>query len=277
VPRRADDDAAEHVDGGDDQARDGVAAHKLRGTVHGAEEGAFLFQLAAAQLRFLFVDDAGGQVGIDRHLLAGDGVEGEARADFRDTRGALGDHQEVHRDQDQEHDGADDEVAAHDEVGEAGDHVTRRLRALSTVRQDEPRRRDIQRQAQHGDDEQNGRERREIERPLDPQRHHQDEHRERNGDGQAQIDDDRRQRQEQHDQNEDDAGCKADIARPARFDFRSTAKHGRRRRHRFLRSLTLATPHAPCGRLPLTRPLRASPINLAWSYPTTTAARFQAR
>ena len=152
------------------QAGDGVAAHEFRGAVHRAEEGAFLLQLAAAQLRLLVVDDAGRKVGVDRHLLAGDGVEGEARADFGDTRRALGDDDEVHDDQDHEDDEADDEVAAHDEVREAGDDVAGGVRALVAMRQDHARRRDVERQPQHGGDQQDGREGREIERPLDPQR-----------------------------------------------------------------------------------------------------------
>ena len=64
----------------------------------------------------LFVDQAGREIGVDRHLLAGNGVEGEARADFGDTRRALGDDEEIDRDQDEEDDDADDEIAAHDET-----------------------------------------------------------------------------------------------------------------------------------------------------------------
>ena len=79
---------------------DGVAAHELRGAIHGAEEGAFLLQLPAPALGFLVVDQAGGQVRVDRHLLAWNGVEREARAHFGDTRRALGDNDEVDRDQD---------------------------------------------------------------------------------------------------------------------------------------------------------------------------------
>ena len=105
--------------GRDDQAGDGVAAHEFRGAVHRAEEGAFLLQLAAPALRLLVVDHAGRQVGVDRHLLAGDGIEGEAGADFGDTRRALGDDDEVDDDQDHEDDQADDEVAAHHEAGES--------------------------------------------------------------------------------------------------------------------------------------------------------------
>ena len=156
----ADDDAAEDVDGGDDEAGDGVAAHEFRGAVHRAEEGAFLFQFAAAPLRLLVVDQAGGKIGVDRHLLAGDGVEGEAGADFGDTRGALGDDDEVHHDQDHEDDEADDEVAAHHQLGEAGDDVAGGMRALVAVRQDHARGGDVERQPQHGGDQQHGRERR---------------------------------------------------------------------------------------------------------------------
>ena len=47
---------------------------------------------------------SGRQIGVDRHLLAGNGIEGEARADFGDARGALGDDEEVDRDQDDEDD-----------------------------------------------------------------------------------------------------------------------------------------------------------------------------
>ena len=67
-------------------------------------------------MRYLLVDEAGREVGVDRHLLAGNGVEGEARADLGDARRALGDDQEVDRHQDDEDDDADDEIAAHHEA-----------------------------------------------------------------------------------------------------------------------------------------------------------------
>ena len=121
----ADENAAEDVDGGDDEAGDRIAAHELRGAVHGAEERAFLFELTPAPLRFALVDQAGRQVGVDGHLLAGNAVERESGADLGDARGALRDDDEVHRQEDDEHDDADDEVAAHDELGEAGDDVAR--------------------------------------------------------------------------------------------------------------------------------------------------------
>ena len=194
------------------QAGDRIAAHEFRGAVHRTEEGAFLLQFAAAQLRFLLVDHAGRKVGVDRHLLAGDGVEGEARADFGDTRRALGDDDEVDDDQDQEDDQADDEIAAHHQLREAGDDVAGGVRALVAMRQDHARRRDVERQAEHGGDQQDRREGREIERPLDPQRHHQDQHRERDREGQPDVDQEGRDRQEQHRQDDDDAEREADVA-----------------------------------------------------------------
>ena len=71
----------------------------------------------------LLVDQAGGEVGVDRHLLAGHGVEVEARRDFGDAARALGDDDEVHDHQDREHDDADDEIAAHHEIAERLDDV----------------------------------------------------------------------------------------------------------------------------------------------------------
>ena len=134
VARDADDDAAEDIDGQDDQARHGVAADEFRGAVHGAEEGALLLELAAAALGLLVVDQAGREVGVDRHLLAGDGVEREARADFGDARRALGDDHEIDGQQDGEDDEADDEIAAHHEPREAADDEAGGVRPLGAVR-----------------------------------------------------------------------------------------------------------------------------------------------
>ena len=64
------------------------------------------------------VDGAGLQVGVDGHLLARHRVQGEARGDFGDAAGAVGDDHELDDDQDQEDDDADDEVAADHEVAE---------------------------------------------------------------------------------------------------------------------------------------------------------------
>ena len=149
----ADDDAADDVDEDDEQAGDRVAAHEFRGAVHGAEEAAFVLQLLAALLGGRLVDQAGGQVGVDRHLLAGHGVEVEAGGDFRDAARTLGDDDEVHDHQDREHDDADDEIAAHHEIAEGLDDVAGGRGALMPVRQDQPGRGQVERQPQHGRDQ----------------------------------------------------------------------------------------------------------------------------
>jgi hypothetical protein len=138
-----------------------------------------------------------GQIGVDRHLLAGNGVERETRANLGDAGRALGYDDEIHDDEDEEDDQADDEIAGHDEVREASDDMAGGVHAFVAVGQDHARRRDVQRQSQHGRDQQDGREGREIERALNPQRHHEDQHRNRDGDGQTDIDHEGRYRQEQ--------------------------------------------------------------------------------
>ena len=114
----ADDEAADDVDEEDQQAGHRVAANVFRRAVHRAEELGFLADLGAAALGFGLIDQAGVQVGVDRHLLAGHRVQGEARADFGDALGALRDDNEVDDDDDREHDQADREIAADQEVAE---------------------------------------------------------------------------------------------------------------------------------------------------------------
>jgi hypothetical protein len=168
VPGDPDDDAAEDVHCEDDEARDRVAADEFRRAVHRAEEGAFLLELAPARLRHLLVDEAGREVGVDRHLLSRNGVEGEARADLGDAGRALGDDEEVDRHQDEKDDDADDEIAAHHQPGEAADDVARRGRPLLAAREDEPGGGDVEREPQDRRHEQHGRKGRELERLMDP-------------------------------------------------------------------------------------------------------------
>jgi hypothetical protein len=94
---------------------------------------AFASSSLRRRLAGVLVDQAGRQVGVDRHLLAGHGVEGEAGRDFGDAARALGDDDEVHDHQDREDDDADDEVAAHHEVAEGLDDVAGGVRALVAV------------------------------------------------------------------------------------------------------------------------------------------------
>jgi len=211
VMRDADDDAAEYVDGGDHETGDGVAAHELRGTVHGAEEGAFLLELPAPALRFLVVDQAGGQVRVDRHLLAWNGVEREARPNFRNTRRTLCDHDEIDGDEDGKDDQADDEIAAHHELRKARHDIAGRMLALASVREDHTRRRHVQGEAQDCGDQQHRRECREIQRTLDPQRDHQDQGGQGDRKRQPHVDQHGGNRQDQHGHDGDNTDCEADV------------------------------------------------------------------
>ena len=208
----ADEDTADHIDEGDDEAGDRVAAHELRRTVHGAEERAFIFELGAPAARLGLVDEASGQIGVNRHLLAGHGVQGEARGDFRDTPRTLGDHDEVHEHQDGEHDDADDEIAAHHEVTERLDDVTGSIRALVAMAQDQARRRQIERETQHGRNQQHGREGGELKRLLDKQRGHQDEDRQDDREGEKQIKRPGRQWDDEDNEDRQDADGEHQVA-----------------------------------------------------------------
>ncbi len=92
------------------------------------------------RIALLFIDVARRKVSIDSHLLAGDGIQGEAGRRLLRYAWHLGDDEEVHRDQDDEHDGSDHEVAAHHEVRKTRDHVARSVISLGTIGQDQPRR-----------------------------------------------------------------------------------------------------------------------------------------
>ena len=175
--KHADQDAADYVDGQDHQTRNGVAADKLGGAVHGTEEGGFLLQFLATELCVISIDQSRRQVGVDGHLFAGHGIQGEPRRDLCDPARALGDDDEVHHHQDDEDDDADREIAAHHQFAERLDHLTCAVNTLMAVTEDQPGRGDIERQAEQRHAQQHGRECRELQRLLDQQRGHQDQDR----------------------------------------------------------------------------------------------------
>src|SRR5690606_36946704 len=102
-------------DDDDDEAGTGVALHEFHRPVHGAVELALALQQATPALCLRLVDGAAAQVVVDVHLLAGQGIEREARADLRDTLGTLGDDDELGDGDDEEDDEAHGDIAADDE------------------------------------------------------------------------------------------------------------------------------------------------------------------
>ena len=166
--------AADQVDEQNQQAGDGVTAHKLAGTVHGTVELSFLGNFGPAGLGLALVDQAGVEIGVDGHLLAGHGVEGKTRAHLGNPPGALGHHHEVDDHQDREHHDTDHVVTADHHLTERLDHLTGGGVAVLAVEHHHPRGGHVQCQAQQGCHQQNRREYRKIQRPQGVHAHQQD-------------------------------------------------------------------------------------------------------
>ena len=90
-------------------------------------------QQLALLLRLLQVDVAAPQLGVDGHLLARKRIQREAGADFGHAFGPLGDHDELHRRENDENHQSDNQIACHYEAAE-------RINDLSRVclEQDQP-------------------------------------------------------------------------------------------------------------------------------------------
>jgi hypothetical protein len=191
VLKDADEQAADDVDQHDQDAGHGVAADEFRGAVHRTEEVRFLGDRRAPLARVFFADQAGVEVGIDRHLLARHGVEGEARGHFGDPSGTLGDDDEVDDDQDRKHHQADGIVAADQEMSEGFDDLPGGAGPGMSFEQDDARRRDVERQPQQRRHQQDGREDGEIERLHHAHGDQHDDHRDGDVEGEEKVQDER--------------------------------------------------------------------------------------
>ena len=144
----------------DDDRHDRVALDDLGCTVHCAVEVRFALDLIAAQLGFLFIDQAGRQVGVDCHLFTRHGVQGETGSNFCYAFCTLGDNDELHQNDDQEDDDADDNVALDNEFTECLDDLT----CIAASRQNQARGRDIQSQTEQRCNQQQRWENRKLQR-----------------------------------------------------------------------------------------------------------------
>jgi len=122
VLEHSDEHAAHAVDQDDHQAGEHVALHELHRPVHRPEHLGLPLEAPSAFAGDALVDEPGPEIGIDRHLLARHGVQGEARRDLAHPFGALGNHEELHQRHHGEDHGADDVVAPHHELAERLDH-----------------------------------------------------------------------------------------------------------------------------------------------------------
>ena len=146
----ANSQTAEQIDQQNQQGRDCVTADKFRRTVHRTEEVRLLGQFRAALAGRVLVNDASIQIGINRHLLAGHRIQGEAGVDLGDASCALGDHKEVHDHQNRKNDETDHIVSANDKLAKGRNDFSCGVMAFMAAHQNHPGRCHIERQAQHG-------------------------------------------------------------------------------------------------------------------------------
>ncbi len=209
------------VDEQDQQRRNRIALHELAGAIHRTVEIGLGGDFAAARLGLVRGEQAGRKIGVDRHLLARERVEGEARRDFGDAARALGDHHQIDDHQDQEHKDADGEIAADQESAEGLDDHARSRLALVAVEQHDSRRGDVERQTQQRGKQQDRGEGREIERLLRIHRRHQHRDRQRDIEHEEQVEQDDRDRHHHQQDDRENADRKGerraeDLARAHR-------------------------------------------------------------
>jgi hypothetical protein len=72
----------------------------------------------------VFVDESGIEIGIDRHLLAGESIEGEAGGDFSGAHSAVRDHDVLDGNEGDEENESDNVVAADNELAESLNDAT---------------------------------------------------------------------------------------------------------------------------------------------------------
>ncbi len=197
VARQPGEKATHDVDQGNDKARDRVAAHELAGAVHGAEELDLTFQARPAGACLAVVDDPGGQIGIDGHLLAGQGVQGETGSNLGHAAGTAGDDHEIHHQEDEKDHRAHDEAATHGELPEGLDDVARGARPRRALQEDEAGGGHVEAQPEQGHDQQQGREDRKVEGTSHTKRHQQHQQRHADTDSQQAIERKWRQGQKQ--------------------------------------------------------------------------------
>src|SRR5260370_28849009 len=97
----------------------------------------------------MLIDEYGIQVGIDRHLLARESVEGEAGGDFSGAHGTVADDDVLDGDEGDEENKSDNVVAAHNELSKGLDDASRRSGPFVAMEKYEAAASSAQREAEH--------------------------------------------------------------------------------------------------------------------------------
>ena len=202
----ADQESGDDVDGHDEDGGQRVALAEARRAVHGAAELRFARHQLAPLARLVGIDESGVQIGVDRHLLAGHGVEREARRDFGGANRAVTDHEILNGDQREKDDEADNVVAADHELAECLDHLSGGRGAFAAVQQDAPRAGQIERQAHQRQQKNEAGKYGELHRTQNLNRGEQHQHRRRDAEREQQVEHEARQRHQHHKDQRDRAG-----------------------------------------------------------------------
>ncbi len=171
----ADGKASADVDKDDEDPGDRLPAHEFAGPVHGPVEVCFPGDEGPPPPRLPFVDDPGVEVGVDAHLLARHGIQGEPGGHFRDAAASFGDDHKIDDHQDEEDDHADEVVPADDEQAEGFYDHARRRRPFVPVEEDETGRGDVQGQPEEGAEQKDGGKGRKLQGMADVQGGEEDE------------------------------------------------------------------------------------------------------
>ncbi|MNS93219.1 hypothetical protein D3C72_1273770 [compost metagenome] len=130
---------ADDVNHHDQDPGDGIPAHEFTRTVHRTVEVRFLSNIGTALFRFIFTNQPGVEIGVNRHLFARHPVEDKTGADFSDTARTFGDNHEVNDNEDNEHHDTNSKVATDEEVTKGLNHFTRRCTARMPFHQNDTR------------------------------------------------------------------------------------------------------------------------------------------
>ena len=136
--QNADRESTNHVDKKNEDTGHCIAANELAGAVHGAIEIGFPGDIATPLPGFILVDKPGIEVGIDRHLLAGHGVQGKPRGDLRYPPGALCDNNKIDNHQDGENHDTHGVATADDKLTEGLDNLASRPGPIVPLEQHHP-------------------------------------------------------------------------------------------------------------------------------------------
>ena len=199
----SDKEAGKDVDAGDEDGGDGVALVKAGGAVHGAVEFRFAGSLFAAGASLMFVDESGIEVGVDRHLLAGESVKSKAGGDFGGAHSAVTDDDVLDGDKGDEENESDNVVAANDELPESLDDASGGPGAFVAVEKNAAAGGQVERQAEQGEQEEQAGEDGKLRRAQDLKGGEQNEHGSGKAGGEQEVERDRGQRH-QHDEDQAD-------------------------------------------------------------------------